>query len=62
MAVYQDRLKFDDNPLNLYCINNVAIDTDKMENKKPMKKTHNTKIDGAITMLMCMGMFSNYKR
>lgn len=62
MAVYQDRLKFDDNPLNLYCINNVAIDTDKMENKKPMKKTHNAKIDGAITMLMCMGMFSNYKR
>lgn len=62
MAVYQDRLKFDDNPLNLYCINNVAIDTDKMENKKPMTKTHNAKIDGAITMLMCMGMFSNYKR
>ena len=62
MAVYQDRLKFDDNPLNLYCINNVAVDTDKMENKKPMKKTHNAKIDGAITMLMCMGMFSNYKR
>ena len=62
LAAHQDRLKFDDNPLNIYCINNVAIDVDKMENKKPMKKTHNAKIDGAICMLMCMGMFSNYKR
>lgn len=62
LAAYQDRLKFDDNPLNLYCINNVAIDTDKMENKKPIKKLHNSKIDGAICMLMCLGLFNNYKR
>lgn len=62
LAVHQDRLKFDDNPLNLYCINNVAIDVDKMENKKPIKKTNNDKIDGAICMLMCLGMFNNYKR
>lgn len=62
LAVHQDRLKFDDNPLNLYCINNVAIDVDKMENKKPIKKTANDKIDGAVCMLMCLGMFNNYKR
>lgn len=62
LAAYQDRLKFDDNPLNIYCINNVAIDTDKMENRKPIKKLHNSKIDGAICMLMCLGMFNNYKR
>lgn len=62
LAAYQDRLKFDDNPLNIYCINNVAIDTDKMENKKPIKKLHNSKIDGAICMLMCLGLFNNYKR
>ena len=62
LAAYQDRLKFDNNPLNIYCINNVAIDTDKMENRKPIKKLHNSKIDGAICMLMCLGMFNNYKR
>ena len=61
-AIYQDRLKFDSNPLNLYCIKNCIIDEDRMCNKKPIKKTHNLKIDGAICILMCIGMFSNYKR
>ena len=61
-AVYQDRLKFDSNPLNLYCIKNCIIDEDRMCNKKPIKKTHNLKIDGAICILMCLGMFNNYKR
>ena len=61
-AVYQDRLKFDSNPLNLYCIKNCIIDEDRMCNKKPIKKTHNLKIDGAICVLMCLGMFNNYKR
>ena len=61
-SVYQDRLKFDSNPLNLYCIKNCIIDEDRMCNKKPIKKTHNLKIDGAICILMCIGMFSNYKR
>lgn len=62
LAVYEGRLKFDDNPLNAYCIGNVMIDEDKMQNKKPIKKSRNDKIDGAICILMCLGMFQNYKR
>lgn len=62
LAIYQDRFIFDINPLNQYCISNVVIDEDKMENKKPIKATKNNKIDGAITMLMCLGMFNNYRR
>lgn len=62
LAVYEGRLKFDDNPLNAYCISNVMIDEDKMQNKKPIKKSRNDKIDGAICILMCLGMFQNYKR
>lgn len=62
LAVYEGRLKFDDNPLNSYCIYNVMIDEDKMQNKKPIKKSRNDKIDGAICILMCLGMFQNYKR
>lgn len=62
LAIYEGRLKFDDNPLNAYCISNVMIDEDKMQNKKPIKKSRNDKIDGAICILMCLGMFQNYKR
>lgn len=62
LAIYQGYLVFDNNPLNPYCIANVVIDEDKMENKKPIKRSANEKIDGAITMLMCLGMFNNYKR
>lgn len=62
LAIYEGRLKFDDNPLNAYCINNVMIDEDKMQNKKPIKRNRNDKIDGAICILMCLGMFQNYKR
>ncbi|SCH15661.1 terminase large subunit [uncultured Bacteroides sp.] len=62
LAVYEGRLKFDDNPLNAYCISNVMIDEDKMQNKKPIKRNRNDKIDGAICILMCLGMFQNYKR
>lgn len=62
LAVYEGRLEFDDNPLNAYCISNVMIDEDKMQNKKPIKRNRNDKIDGAICILMCLGMFQNYKR
>lgn len=62
LAVYEGRLKFNDNPLNSYCISNVMIDEDKMQNKKPIKRNRNDKIDGAICILMCLGMFQNYKR
>jgi len=62
LAIYQGYLVFDNNPLNAYCIGNVVIDEDKMENKKPIKRSSNEKVDGCVTQLMCLGMFNNYKR
>jgi hypothetical protein len=38
------------------------MDEDKNGNRKPIKKTHNEKIDGAITCLMCQDLFNNFKR
>lgn len=51
-----------DNPINTFCLLNCVIDVDKMENKKPMKISHNRKIDGAITMLMTIGLLDSYER
>ena len=61
-GVYNGNYQFDDNPLILYCFNNVAMDVDKMENRKPMKKTANDKIDAVITILMCILLAMNTKR
>lgn len=46
-----------DNPINYYCFGNAVLDTDKLENCKPIKRKHTQKIDGVITMLMCMRLF-----
>lgn len=62
IGVHQDRMKFDDNPMILYNFNNVAIDVDRMGNRKPIKKTAIGKIDGVVTILMCLILFNNYKR
>ncbi|MCM1440487.1 MAG: terminase large subunit [Roseburia sp.] len=51
-----------DNPINYYCFGNAVLDTDKLENCKPVKRKHTQKIDGVITMLMCMRMFIDYER
>ncbi len=56
------RIHINDNPINAYCFGNAIMDVDHMENKKPIKKTANQKIDGVITMLMCMYWFIHYKR
>lgn len=47
----------DDNPINAYCFGNATLDIDRMENRKPLKKYHNGKIDGVITALMCQKLF-----
>lgn len=49
-----------DNPINYYCFGNAVLDTDKLENCKPVKRKHTQKIDGVITMLMCMRLFTDY--
>lgn len=51
-----------DNPINAYCFGNAVLDTDKLENCKPIKRKHTQKIDGVITKLMCLRMFIDYKR
>ena len=51
-----------DNPINAYCFGNAVLDTDKLENCKPIKRKQTQKIDGVITMLMCMRLFIDYER
>ena len=51
-----------DNPINYYCFGNAVLDTDKLENCKPVKRKQTQKIDGVITKLMCMRMFIDYTR
>ena len=51
-----------DNPINYYCFGNAVLDTDKLENCKPIKRKQTQKIDGVITKLMCMRMFMDYER
>lgn len=46
-----------DNPINYYCFGNAVLDTDKLENCKPVKRKQTRKIDGVITKLMCMRLF-----
>lgn len=46
-----------DNPINYYCFGNAVLDTDKLENCKPVKRKQTQKIDGVITKLMCMRLF-----
>lgn len=51
-----------DNPINAYCFGNAVLDTDKLENCKPIKRKHTQKIDGVITKLMCLRLFIDYER
>lgn len=51
-----------DNPINAYCFGNAVLDSDKLENCKPVKRKHDQKIDGVITMLMCLRLFIDYER
>ena len=50
------------NPINGFCLLNCVIDTDRLENKKPMKISRFRKIDGAITLLMTIGLLYSYER
>lgn len=51
-----------DNPINAYCFGNAVLDSDKLENSKPIKRKQTQKIDGVITKLMCMRLFIDYER
>ncbi len=64
MLAYSKPVKigFNSNPITPYCFSNAVIMTDQLENKKPMKATVNQKIDGAITVLMTIGLLNSFKR
>lgn len=64
MLAYDDppRITLDPNPINAYCLSNCVLDQDNMENKKPMKASETRKIDGAITLLMTLGLLYTYER
>lgn len=51
-----------DNPINYYCFGNAVLDSDKLENRKPIKRKQTQKIDGVITKLMCLRLFMDYAR
>lgn len=51
-----------DNPINAYCFGNAVLDSDRLENCKPIERKHNQKIDGVITKLMCLRLFIDYER
>lgn len=61
-AILTDRLTLNDNPINTYCFANAVLDEDRLENKKPIKRSKTKKIDGVITALMTMNEFGNYIR
>ena len=58
----QKLLTFGDNPINNYCFDNCILDRDNMDNCKPLKRSENRKIDGAITALMALGVALEQKR
>lgn len=51
-----------DNPINYYCFGNAVLDSDKLENCKPIKRKQTQKIDGVITKLMCLRLFMDHVR
>lgn len=61
-CLLDDRLTLNDNPINAFCFDNAILDEDRLENKKPIKRSATKKIDGVITALMTMGEFNNYVR
>lgn len=64
MLAYADPpgITINHNPINAFCLQNCVIDTDRLENKKPLKVSRYRKIDGAITMLMTIGLLYSYER
>lgn len=56
IAARTGRVTFNYNPINWYCFGNAVIDEDRLENRKPIKKSQNAKIDGAVTSVMTLSL------
>jgi phage terminase large subunit-like protein len=62
MAARTGKVVLANNPINFYCFGNAVLDTDRNENKKPIKRSANQKIDSVITTLMTFWLFNNYQQ
>lgn len=60
--LFNGKLTFDPNPINAYCFDNAVLDVDRMENRKPMKRSANLKIDGCVTATMAVGLAIGQRR
>lgn len=56
------KVAFDMNPIWPYCFGNCYLDVNNMENKKPLKRKENLKIDAAIAFLMTFWLWNNFKQ
>ncbi len=61
-GVKTGHVTINDNPINAYCFGNAVLDVDRLENMKPIRRSLNQKIDGVITMLMCMRLFIDFEQ
>ena len=61
-GLHTGHIFIDDNPINAFCFGNAVLDEDHLENKKPIKRQIAAKVDGVITMLMCMREFIDFER
>lgn len=62
IAARPGRVTFNYNPINWYCFGNAVIDEDRLENRKPIKKSQNAKIDGAVTSVMTFYLYNNFRK
>ena len=62
MMIKTKQCTFTPNPITAWCFGNCDMDEDSVGNRKPIKRIHSAKIDGAITCLMCQDLFINFKR
>lgn len=62
LGVKTGKISFNPNPITRYCFANAVIDEDRNENRKPIKRSENNKIDGAITCVMTFWLYNNVTR
>lgn len=62
IVIHTGKVSFNPNPIIAYCFGNAIMDEDRLENRKPIKREANHKIDGAITTIMTFIEFNNYER
>ncbi|OAV63412.1 Phage terminase-like protein, large subunit [Bacteroidales bacterium Barb4] len=62
VSVSRKQISFATNPITFWCFGNAIIDVDRMGNRKPCKRSSSEKIDGVITTLMDLWLFSTYSR